>query len=133
MVRALMRFRSKARCKRPRGPCFRGATVHVFGTALTTTSDGDGRYTLNFTHAPARLIIVVDLDNYRSDDAVVEIDGPFMATVDFALTPSFSSDVVVIAEVPILNTADDVSRITLAPEQVAVLPSLGERDIFRAF
>ena len=32
-----------------------------------------------------------------------------------------------------LNAADDISRITLAPEQVAVLPSLGERDIFRAF
>ena len=115
------------------GAVLPGATVHVFGTALTTTSDGDGRYTLNFTHMPARLIIVVNLDNYRSDDSLVEIDGPFMATVDFMLTPSFSSDVVVIAEVPILNTADDVSRITLAPEQVAVLPSLGERDIFRAF
>jgi len=84
----------------PDGAVLPGASVHVFGTALTTTSDGDGRYTLNFTHAPARLIIVVDLDNYRSDDSVVEIDGPFMATVDFTLTPSFSSDVVVIAEMP---------------------------------
>ena len=117
----------------PDGAVLPGATVHIFGTSLTTTSDGDGRYTLNFTHAPARLIVVVYLNDYGSEDAVVEIDGPLTTTVDFTLTPAFASDVVVIAEVPILNTADDISRITLAPEQVAVLPSLGERDIFRAF
>ena len=32
-----------------------------------------------------------------------------------------------------LDATDDVSRIQLAPEQVSVLPSLGERDLFRAF
>ncbi len=117
----------------PDGAVLPGATVHIFGTSLTTTSDGNGRYALQFTHESARLIIVVDLDNYRGDDTVVQLDGPLTMTLDFTLTPAFASDVVVIAEVPILNTADDISRITLAPEQVAVLPSLGERDIFRAF
>jgi hypothetical protein len=115
------------------GAVLPGATVRVFGTALTTTTDGDGRYALVFTHASERLIVVADLDNYRGDDAVVEIDGPLTTTIDFTLTPAFASDVVVIADVPTLNTADDISRITLAPAQVAVLPSLGERDIFRAF
>ena len=113
--------------------CFPVRPVHVFGTSVTVTSDGEGRYALSFTHAPARLIVVVDLDNYRTDDSVVEIDGPLTTTIDFTLTPSFSSDVVVIAQGPMLNTADDISRISLAPEQIAVLPSLGERDIFRAF
>ncbi len=115
------------------GAVLPGATVHVFGTALTTTTDGDGRYMLNFTHAPARLIVVVDLANYRSDDTAVEIAGPLTTTIDFTLTPAFASDVQVVAEVPTLNAADGISRIALAPEQVAVLPSLGERDIFRAF
>ena len=117
----------------PDGAVLPGATVHIFGTRLTTTTEGDGRYTLAFTHVPARLTVVVDLDNYRGDDRVVEIDGPLTTTVDFTLTPAFTSDVVVIAKVPMLNTADDISRIKLAPEQIAVLPSLGERDIFRAF
>ena len=115
------------------GAVLPGATVRVFGTALTTTTDGDGRYALVFTHASERLIVVADLDNYRGDDAVVEIDGPLTTTIDFTLTPAFASDVVVIADVPMLNTADDISRISLTPAQVAVLPSLGERDIFRAF
>ncbi len=34
---------------------------------------------------------------------------------------------------PVLDAADDISRVTLSPAQVAVLPSLGERNIFRAF
>ena len=49
------------------------------------------------------------------------------------MAQAFASDVTVIAEVPMLDTTDDVSRIALAPEQVSVLPSLGERDLFRAF
>ena len=59
----------------PDGSVLPGATVHIFGTRLTTTTEGDGRYTLAFTHVPARLTVVVDLDNYRGDDRVVEIDG----------------------------------------------------------
>ncbi len=117
----------------PDGAVLPGATVHIFGTRLTTMTEEDGRYTLAFTHVPARLTVVAALDNYRGDDRVVEIDGPLTTTVDFTLTPAFTSEVVVIAEVPMLNTADDISRIKLAPEQIAVLPSLGERDIFRAF
>ena len=59
----------------PDGAALPGATVRVFGTSLATTSDGDGQYAMKFTHAPARLIVVVDLDNYRSEDTVVEIDS----------------------------------------------------------
>jgi ferric enterobactin receptor len=32
-----------------------------------------------------------------------------------------------------LNASDGISKVALAPEQIAVLPSLGEQDIFRAF
>ena len=117
----------------PDGTALPGATVRVFGTGVTTTSDADGHYALVFTHGPARLILVADLDSFRGDDVVVNVTGPLTTRVDFTLTPAFVSDVVVLGEVPMLDTTDDVSRIALAPSQVAVLPSLGERDIFRAF
>ena len=117
----------------PDGAVLPGATVHIFGTRLTTTTDGEGRYTFAFTHVSARLFLVVDLDNFSGDAMEVTITGPLTTTLDFTLTPSFVSDIVVISELPMLNTADDISRIELSPAQVAVLPSLGERDIFRAF
>ena len=72
--------------------------------------------------------------NFTSDDATIQLTGSLSARrIDFVLTPTLASDVTVIAEVPLLDATDDVSSIELATEQVSVLPSLGERDLFRAF
>ena len=115
------------------GAVLPGATVHVFGTRLTTTTDGAGHYILDFTQAPGRIFVDVVLENFARNTVAVAIAGPLTTTLDFALTPSFASNIVVISDVPMLNTTDEISRIKLVPAQVAVLPSLGERDIFRAF
>ena len=117
----------------PDGSRLPGATVRVFGTPLITTTNGDGAYTLAFTRTTGRLILFAELSSFQSDDATLQVAGPLSTRIDFTLTPSFASDVTVIAEVPMLDTSDNVSRIALAPEQVSVLPSLGERDLFRAF
>ena len=117
----------------PDGSRLPGATVRIFGTPLITTTDGDGNYVLEATRAPGRLILFAELPNFTSDDATIQVTGPLSTRIDFTLTPTFASDVTVIAEVPMLDATDDVSRIELAPEQVSVLPSLGERDLFRAF
>ena len=117
----------------PDGSRLPGATVRVFGTPLITTTDGDGAYVLEAPRPPGRLILFAELPNFTSDDATLQVTGPLSTRIDFTLTPTFASDVTVIAEVPMLDTTDDVSRIELAPQQVSVLPSLGERDLFRAF
>ena len=117
----------------PDGSRLPGATVRIFGTALITATDDDGAYVLKATRPPGRLILFAELPNFTSDDATLEVTGPLSTRIDFILTPTFASDVTVIAEVPMLDATDDVSRIELAPEQVSVLPSLGERDLFRAF
>ena len=117
----------------PDGSRLPGATVRIFGTPLITTTDGDGAYVLEAARPPGRLILFAELPNFTSDDAALQVTGPLSTRIDFTLTPTFASDVTVIAEVPMLDATDDVSRIELAPEQVSVLPSLGERDLFRAF
>ena len=117
----------------PDGSRLPGATVRIFGTALITATDDDGAYVLDATRPPGRLILFAELPDFTSDDATLEVTGPLSTRIDFILTPTFASDVTVIAEVPMLDATDDVSRIELAPEQVSVLPSLGERDLFRAF
>ena len=86
-----------------------------------------------FTRTTGRLILFAELSSFQSDDATLQVAGPLSTRIDFTLTPSFAFDVTVIADVPMLDTTDDVSRIALAPDQVSVLPSLGERDLFRAF
>ena len=127
------RVRIAGTVQSPDGSRLPGATVRIFGTALITTTDDDGAYVLEATRPPGRLILFAELPNFTSDDATLEVTGPLSTRIDFILTPTFASDVTVIAEVPMLDATDDVSRIELAPEQVSVLPSLGERDLFRAF
>ena len=117
----------------PDGSRLPGATVRIFGTSSIAITDGDGAYVLEATRPTGRLILFAELPNFTSDDATIQVTGPLSTRVDFTLTPTFASDVTVIAEVPMLDATDDVSRIELAPEQVSVLPSLGERDLFRAF
>ena len=117
----------------PDGTRLPGATVRIFGTPLITTTDAEGNYVLAVTRAPGQLILLAELPNFRSDDATIHVTEPLSTHIDFTLTPTFASEVRVIAEVPLLDATDDVSRIELAPEQVSVLPSLGERDLFRAF
>ena len=118
----------------PDGSRLPGATVRdLFGTPLITATDGNGNYVLEATRPPGRLILFAELPNFTSDDATLQVTGPLSTRIDFVLTPTFASDVTVIAEVPMLDATDDISRIELAPEQVSVLPSLGERDLFRAF
>ena len=117
----------------PDGSRLPGATVRIFGTSSITVTDGDGAYVLEATRPTGRLILFAELPNFTGDDATIQVTGPLSTRVDFTLTPTFASDVTVIAEVPMLDATDDVSRIELAPEQVSVLPSLGERDLFRAF
>lgn len=117
----------------PDGSRLPGATVRIFGTSLITITDGEGAYVLEATRSPGRLILFAELPNFSSNDATLQVTGPLSTRIDLVLTPTFASDVTVIAEVPMLDATDDVSRIELAPEQVSVLPSLGERDLFRAF
>jgi ferric enterobactin receptor len=46
--------------------------------------------------------------------------------------PTIHEEVVVTASMPMLSTSTEAGKMTLSPEQVEVLPSLGTRDIFRA-
>ena len=43
-----------------------------------------------------------------------------------------SSDVTVVANLPMLSASTEAGKVTLEPEQVTALPSLGSSDIFRA-
>jgi len=46
--------------------------------------------------------------------------------------PTVSENVIVTAPMPMLSTSTEAGKVTLSPEQVEALPSLGTRDIFRA-
>ena len=53
-------------------------------------------------------------------------------TFDANGMPIVSSDVTVVANMPMLSASTEAGKVTLEPEQVTALPSLGSSDIFRA-
>ena len=53
-------------------------------------------------------------------------------TYDANGMPMVSSDVTVVANLPMLSASTEAGKVTLEPEQVTALPSLGSSDIFRA-
>lgn len=58
--------------------------------------------------------------------------GTDAVTYDANGMPVVSSDVTVVATLPMLSASTEAGKVTLEPEQVTALPSLGSSDIFRA-
>jgi hypothetical protein len=58
--------------------------------------------------------------------------GTDTVTYDANGMPVVSSDVTVVANLPMLSASTEAGKVTLEPEQVTALPSLGSSDIFRA-
>jgi hypothetical protein len=108
------------------GTPLQAVTVAIEGTSIRTTTDDKGSYELSFRNSVSVVTVVGQLPNYRSASEPVGVSGGFRI-VNFMLQPAFASAVAVRAEVPMLKATDGVSRISLAPEQIAVLPSLGEK------
>lgn len=110
-----------------------GVTVSIEGTSFSTTTDRNGFYA--FAGVTRGLMtLIATLDGF--DEAVREVVvSPAMTVViDITLESApIKEETVVEAERPLLSAAEKVSEVTLTPNQIETLPSLGERDIFRAF
>ncbi len=108
-----------------------GATVAVQGPGLTATTDAKGAYVIENVPTGSNFVVTASLAGVVAPPVTLWV-VPGRNVVDFTLQPSFATDVTVGAEIPLLNASDGVSRLTLSPAQIRVLPSLGEQDIFRA-
>jgi hypothetical protein len=65
-------------------------------------------------------------------DSFRDGSGTDTVTYDANGMPMVSSDVTVVANLPMLSASTEAGKVTLEPEQVTALPSLGSSDIFRA-
>jgi ferric enterobactin receptor len=65
-------------------------------------------------------------------DSTEDSRGTDTVTYDANGMPVVSSDVTVVATLPMLSASTEAGKVTLEPEQVTALPSLGSSDIFRA-
>ena len=109
-----------------------GATVSIEGTTTSTTTDRNGAYSLSgITRGMVMLIVTLDGFKQAKKEVVVSPAMTIVIDIDLEMAP-LSEESVVEAERPLLSTAEKVSEVTLTPQQIETLPSLGEKDIFRA-
>ncbi len=108
--------------------------AYVEGTAVGTTSNVDGYFTL--LEVP-------------TDTNTISFSYIGFKTLQIQLTPDVELEGIVISMVPssanldeivvtgerneLLRASESVSKLKLTPAKLAALPSLGERDIFRTF
>lgn len=110
-----------------------GASVAVDGTDVFAITDTEGRYTLVGLRPEARVVLVASAPGFETamSDVLVPRGAPGTASFVLDVAP-VSEAVTVTADLPMLKAAGSASRVSLRPEQVIGLPSLGEKDIFRA-
>jgi ferric enterobactin receptor len=111
-----------------------GATVEVEGLDRSATTDADGRFTFDGMNAGTAVWIYAWLGNLMSPRTAIYLDPDGPTAVELVIEPPPVPRPVepeVAAEVPLLGSPNGIGRVVVAPEQTAVLPSLGERDALR--
>ncbi|NBC16947.1 MAG: TonB-dependent receptor plug domain-containing protein, partial [Bacteroidetes bacterium] len=115
------------------GEMLPSASVYVEGTSLGAATNVDGHFVLVGVPAGEHTLRVSYL-GYQT--ARVEVDtGTLGGPLSIELLPVTEEldEVVVTAEnYQLMKAAEDVSQVTISPRDLAVLPNLGEVDIFRA-
>ena len=110
-----------------------GVAVSVQGRNLIAVTDQLGNYTL-VGLSQGEYTIIASLDNFREQKKTVIVQEGVTIVMDFVLRLApIKEEATVTAERPLLTTAEEISTVTLTPRQIETLPSLGERDVFRAF
>jgi ferric enterobactin receptor len=103
---------------------------------FTVTSTADGRYEAAIPTA-GFYVITARRDGFanQTTDAIEVKNGTSGVTLNITMLPSTVSTSITVSagEAEILDASREVSTISLSPDQLKPIPSLGEQDIFRAF
>jgi outer membrane receptor protein involved in Fe transport len=109
-----------------------GVTVSIKGKKESTVTDKDGNY-IFIGVSQGEVTLVAILDGFATQRKTILVQAGRTVVADITMGMSISEESTVSAEKPLLSASDKISKITLTPSQIETLPSLGEKDIFRAF
>ena len=109
------------------------ASVLAVGTTLGAATNVDGYFVLIGVPADSLMLRVTYL-GYQT--TLVRIDARTQNTpliIEMTPTATELDEVLVTAEsYQMMKTAENVSQVTVSPKDIAVLPNIGEVDIFRS-
>ena len=108
------------------------AIISVRGTRIRTTTNRDGYFAV--VGAPtAPFLLRVAFVGYAAQDVPVAEGDSGRIVVEMSLIPFELEAIEVVADdYRIMRTVEGVSRVVISPRDIALLPSVGEVDIFRS-
>ena len=110
-----------------------GVTITIEGTKMATFTDTNGFFSLTGI-IQGEVTLIAELDGFEKIKRTVIVQNGTTIVVNFTVEMAkLSEEAVVLAEKPLLSNSEEVSEVILTPSQISSLPSLGEKDIFRAF
>jgi hypothetical protein len=117
------------------GAALPSATVRVRNTSLTTTTNSDGNFTI-FRVPTDTATLDVSYSGYQNDDFTLDADQLSKPLV-LGLYPALNTlnEVTILGQKSgVMNTdVKKVGVLQLSPASLDKLPSLGEKDVMRAF
>lgn len=110
-----------------------GVAISIVGTKIATFTDTNGFFSLTGI-TQGEITLVAELEGFEKMKRTVIVQNGTTIVVNFTIEMAkLSEETIVLAEKPLLSNSEEVSEVILTPSQIAFLPSLGEKDIFRAF
>lgn len=109
------------------------ANIVIKGTTEGTTTNLDGHFSL-FNVTEDELALQVLYVGYASKEIIIEAGNSTISNLEVAMQSSTLLDEVVVSgkSYKVMNTSDGISMMKVSPAQLALLPNVGEVDIFRS-
>jgi hypothetical protein len=116
------------------GEAVEGARITINETALTATTDSAGRFVFSGLRPGVRVELNVAAAGHEPASSERVIVAGSRVNVDFALAPAAApgTDESAGPELSVLQAVGDRDGLRAEPARVATVPSLDDRDVFRA-
>jgi ferric enterobactin receptor len=115
------------------GAVIPGAQIAIKNSELSTASDNTGHFLLKGI-ALGDVTLIASLPGFTQKETTVHIQAGTNPKIEIVLDlESREYSVVVELETPkLMSASESIGVVTVSPAQMAALPSLGEKDIFRS-
>ncbi|MCH8017055.1 MAG: ribose-phosphate pyrophosphokinase-like domain-containing protein, partial [Acidobacteria bacterium] len=110
-----------------------GVSISIKETEISTVTDDVGNYLL--TDVPlGQFTIMASLPSFAEREVAVLLENQNTVTVDITLElAELQFEITVVLDTAeLMNASESIGVVSVLPSQVAALPSLGEKDIFRS-
>ncbi|MEP2275362.1 MAG: TonB-dependent receptor [Reichenbachiella sp.] len=111
------------------------ATVGIIGTNYGTTTNADGFFTLLNIPTDTMMLTIHYVGHTTSKVPIVDIIDKKSLIIKLGISEQRLEEVVVSAsnlDNQMMSATDKISQISVSPEALSALPSMGEKDIFRS-